>query len=145
METLQKLATFMYFWLNYCDDHIERIPIAVKNIDHFLSMASQMIEADNLQLFLLSDGARIEDNKYLSSLGNGTELIVSTEEQIQKFSIHFGLKRYLSIKNISYPLDIDYFPWCSSKQYKFSLCFLIVFTYTLNKRKEFETSKEQKN
>ena len=110
METLQKLATFMYFWLNYCDDHIERIPIAVKNIDHFLSMASEMIEADNLQLFLLSDGTRIEDNKYLSSLGNGTELIVSTEEQIQKFSIHFGLKRYLSIKNISYPLDIDYFP-----------------------------------
>ena len=109
METLQKLATFMYFWLNYCDDHIERIPIAVKNIDHFLNMASQMIEADNLQLFLLSDGTRIEDNKYLSSLGNGTELIVSREEQIQKFLIHFGLKRYLSIKNISYPLDIDYF------------------------------------
>ena len=110
METLQKLATFMYFWLNYCDDHIERILIAVKNIDHLFNMASQMIEADNLQLFLLSDGTRIEDNKYLSSLGNGTELIVSTEEQIQKFSIHFGLKRYLSIKNISYPLDIDYFP-----------------------------------
>ena len=110
METLQKIATFMYFWLNYCDDHIERILIAVKNIDHLFNMASQMIEADNLQLFLLSDGTRIEDNKYLSSLGNGTELIVSTEEQIQKFSIHFGLKRYLSIKNISYPLDIDYFP-----------------------------------
>ena len=110
METLQKLATFMYFWLNYCDDHIERILVAVKNIDHLFNMASQMIEADNLQLFLLSDGTRIEDNKYLSSLGNGTELIVSTEEQIQKFSIHFGLKRYLSIKNISYPLDIDYFP-----------------------------------
>ena len=110
METLQKLATFMYFWLNYCDDHIERILIAVKNIDHLFNMASQMIEADNLQLFLLSDGTRIEDNKYLSSLGNGTELIVSTQEQIQKFFIHFGLKRYLSIKNISYPLDIDYFP-----------------------------------
>ena len=110
METLQKFATFMYFWLNYCDDHIERILVAVKNIDHLFNMASQMIEADNLQLFLLSDGTRIEDNKYLSSLGNGTELIVSTEEQIQKFSIHFGLKRYLSIKNISYPLNIDYFP-----------------------------------
>ena len=110
METLQKLATFMCFWLNYCDDHNERILIAVKNIDHLFNMASQMIEADNLQLFLLSDGTRIKDNKYLSSQGNGTQLIVSTEEQIQKFLIHFGLKRYLSIKNISYPLDIDYFP-----------------------------------
>ena len=37
METyslLQKPVTFMYFWLNYCDEnHIERIPVAVKDID----------------------------------------------------------------------------------------------------------------
>ena len=37
METcslLQKPVTFMYFWLNYWDGnhHIERIPVAVKNI-----------------------------------------------------------------------------------------------------------------
>ena len=27
--------TFMYFWLNYCNEnhHIERIPVAVKNIN----------------------------------------------------------------------------------------------------------------
>ena len=40
METyssFQKPVTFMYFWLNYCDkNHIERIPVAVKNIDHLL-------------------------------------------------------------------------------------------------------------
>ena len=33
METyfvLQKPVTFMYFWLNYCDENIERIPVAVK-------------------------------------------------------------------------------------------------------------------
>ena len=46
-------------------------------------------------------------NEYLESLENGTELIVSTEEQIQKLLIYFELKRYLSLKNISYPLDID--------------------------------------
>ena len=28
----------MYFWLNYCDkSHIERIPIAVKGIDHLFN------------------------------------------------------------------------------------------------------------
>ena len=53
----------MYFWLNYCDDHIERIPIAVKNIDHLFNLAIEIIEADRLHLFLLSDGLRIDDNK----------------------------------------------------------------------------------
>ena len=113
METyssFQKPVTFMYFWLNYCDEnHIERIPVAVKNIDHLFNLASEIIKADNLHLFLLSDGTRIDDNEYLSSLENGTELIVCTEEQIQKLLIYFELKRYLSLKNISHPLNIDYF------------------------------------
>ena len=108
-SSFKKPVTFMYFWLNYCDEnHIERIPIAVKDIDH-LFLASEIIKTDNLHLFLLSDGTRIDDNEYLESLENGTELIVCTEEQIQKLSIYFELKRYLRLKNISYPLNIDYF------------------------------------
>ena len=110
MDTFQKTVTFMYFWLNYSDkNHIERIPIGVKDIDHLFLLASEIIEADTLHLFLLSGGTRIDDNVYLESLENGTELIVCTEEQIQKLLIYFELKRYLSLKNISYPLDIDYF------------------------------------
>ena len=100
----------MYFWLNYCDkNHIEKISVTVKNIDHLFNMASEIIAADRLHLFLLSDGTQIDDNEYLESLENGTQLIVCTEEQIQKLSIYFKLKRYLSLKNISYPLNIDYF------------------------------------
>ena len=35
----------MYFWLTYCDkSHVERIPIAVININHLFNLAS---EADN--------------------------------------------------------------------------------------------------
>ena len=73
------------------------------------SLASEIIKPDRLHLFLLSDGTRIDDNEYLESLENGTELIVCTEEQIQKLLIYFELKRYLSLKNISCPLDIEYF------------------------------------
>ena len=118
METyssFQKPITFMYFWMNYCyeNHHIERILIAMKNIDHLFNLASEMIGADNLHLFLLFDGTRIDNNEYLSSLENGTELIVCTEEQIQKLLIYFELKRYLSFKNISYPLDTNYFLWYS--------------------------------
>ena len=53
----------MYFWLNYCDGnpHVERTPVA-----------SEIIKADRLYLFLLSDGTRIDDNEYLESLENGT-------------------------------------------------------------------------
>ena len=68
-----------------------------------------MIGVHNLHLFLLSDDTRIDDNKCLGSLENGTELIACVEEQIQKLLIYFELERYLSFKNISYPLVIDYF------------------------------------
>ena len=89
-----ELATFMYFWLNCCDEnHIEKIPIPVKDIGHLFHLASEIIKADRLHLFLLSDGTRIDDNEYLESLENGTELTVCSEEQIQKLSIYFELKR----------------------------------------------------
>ena len=100
----------MYFWLNYCNEnHTEKIPVAVKNIDHLFNLASELIGTDGLHRFLLFDGTRIDNNEYLSSLENGTELIVCTEEQIQKLLIYFELKRYLNFKNISDPLDINYF------------------------------------
>ena len=54
----------------------------MKDIDHPFNMASEIIKADKLHVFLLSDGTRIDDNEYLESLENGTELIVYTEEQI---------------------------------------------------------------
>ena len=82
-----------------------------KNIDYLFRLASEIIEADRLHLFLLSDGTRIDDNEYLRSLENGAELIVCTEEQIQKLLIYFELKRYLSFENISHPLNINYFLW----------------------------------
>ena len=62
---------FINFWLNYSDKsyHFERIPVIVKNIDHLFRMANEIIEFDlNLNLFLLSDIIRIDDNKYLESL-----------------------------------------------------------------------------
>ena len=64
----------MFFWLNYCyENHIERIPVAVKNIDHLFDLANEVVEADRLHLFLLSDSTRTDDNEYLESLENGTE------------------------------------------------------------------------
>ena len=83
--------------------------MAVENIDHLFHLASQIIEADRLHLYQLSDGTRIDDNEYLESLENSAELIVCTEKQIEKLSVYFELKRYLSLKNMSYPLNIDYF------------------------------------
>ena len=89
----------MYFWLNYCDEnHVEKIPIAVKNINHLFHLASEILEAGGLHLLLLSDGTRIDDDEYLESL-----------EQIQKLSIYFESNRYLSLKNISYSLNNDFF------------------------------------
>ena len=84
------METFMYFLLNYSDgnNHVERIPVAVKNINHLFRMASKILESDTLHLFLLSDGTRIDNNKYLESLDNATELIVCKEKQIQKLGVN---------------------------------------------------------
>ena len=75
----------MNFWLNYRDEnhHIERIPIAVKNINHLFYLASEVIEADRLYLILLSDNTRIDDL--------------------------FWIKRYLSLKNILVSMTLGYF------------------------------------
>ena len=73
----------IYFWFHYCDEnHVERISIAVQNIDDLFVLASEIIEADRLHLFLLSGGTRIDEDKYLRSLEDGRKLIVCTEEQI---------------------------------------------------------------
>ena len=55
----------------------------MKNIDQLFNMASEIIEADRLHLFLLSEDTRIDNNEHLSTLENDTELIVCSEEQIQ--------------------------------------------------------------
>ena len=99
---LVKILWWKSYWKNF---HCR------ENIGHLFHLASEIIEADRLHLFLLSDGTRIDENEYLESLENGTELIVCIEEQIQKLSIYFELKRNLRLKNISYPLNIDYFIW----------------------------------
>ena len=40
------------------------------------------IESDKQNLSLLSEGTRIDDNKYLESIEIATELIIWTEEQV---------------------------------------------------------------
>ena len=46
----------MYFWLNYSvrNNHIERIPVAVTNVDYFFYMPSELLESGKLHLFLCS-------------------------------------------------------------------------------------------
>ena len=65
----------------------------MKNMGHPFRMACEIIEFDVFNLFLLSDGTRIDDNEYLEILERGTELIVCTENQIWKLSAYFELKR----------------------------------------------------
>ena len=40
----------------------------MKNMNRLLNLASEIIKADRLDLFLLSGGTRIDDNEYLGSL-----------------------------------------------------------------------------
>ena len=68
-KQLKIKTMFIYFWLNHCGENlIKKTPIAVENIDHLFRLASAIIEADRLHLFLLSYGTRIDEDEYLSSL-----------------------------------------------------------------------------
>ena len=49
-----------------------------------LRLFGELVESDELHLFLLSGDSRIDDNKYLNSLEIVTELIVWAEELIHK-------------------------------------------------------------
>ena len=94
----------MHFWLNYCDEsnhHIERIPVAVKNMDHLFRMASEVIKSDILHLFLFSDGTRIDDDEYLGSLEDSTEFIVCTDKKILKPQKHL-----LSVKHRLFSMNL---------------------------------------
>ena len=42
-------------------NHIKRKPVAVKNIDHLFCGAIEFLDSDELHLFLLLDGARIDN------------------------------------------------------------------------------------
>ena len=45
-------------------NHIERIPIAAENLGHLFHLSSEIIKADRLHLFLLSDGTQIDEEEY---------------------------------------------------------------------------------
>ena len=45
----------------------------MKNINHLFHLASEIIEADWLHLFLLSEDIRIDENECLEDLENGKE------------------------------------------------------------------------
>ena len=47
----------MHFRLNYFDknNHIERLPVSVKSIDNLFRKASEILESDELHLFLISE------------------------------------------------------------------------------------------
>ena len=47
----------------------------MESIDHLFHLASGIIEADGFDLFLLSEGTPTDEDEYLSSLEDGTELL----------------------------------------------------------------------
>ena len=102
------MKIFIHFWLNYSDKNncVERILVALKNIDHLFCRASEILESEERHLFLLSDNTQIDDNKQLENLENATEFVFFMGKQIHKLLVYVGIKRYLHFKNITYPLSI---------------------------------------
>ena len=79
----------MYFNLIYIDSHeksLKKIPTAVRSIRTIFDMAEQIldIERQSLVLLLFEDGTRIDDQEYLESLNEDTDLLICAEKQHEK-------------------------------------------------------------
>ena len=69
----------------------------MKNVSHLSCVAIEVLKSDELLPLLISDGTQIDDHEHLENLENAVELIVCTEEQMHKLSIHFDKKNiYIS-------------------------------------------------
>ena len=98
------MIRLVYFNLIYIDNHkksFEKISIAVRNITTIFDMAKQIFNTEEkLFLLLFEDGTIIDENEYLHSLNDDTDLLICTEEQFEElFSGYFLLKRALSSLN----------------------------------------------
>ena len=107
------------------NNHNETFPLGVKNNEHLFCKARKLFESDELFLFLALDGTQIDENENLNSLETTTGITVSAEKQTRKLSSYFHVKRYLRPKNISYPVNIDYFLRQSLKMLRWTNNFMI--------------------
>ena len=147
METYsQKDVAFMHFWLNYCDEnHIKRIPVAVKDIDHLFNMASEIIKADRLHLFLRHPTwwwwiPRKPRKRYrINYLHGKTNLEIVDLFWIEK--ILKPQKHLISVRYWIFYITPDCFLTSMfieavlSSNNSCSKCFLIVFTYHFEQAK----------
>lgn len=113
METIK----FMFFWHNYSYkiNSLKRILVDVGNTSHLFCNASELIESDNLHLFLLSVGTRVHDDKYLKHQERSTDLTTCTEEQMSKIFVFLTIKKLL-FKNFFFSVNINYFYDKAAKQ-----------------------------
>lgn len=85
------------------------------NTSHLFCNASELIDSDNLHLFLLSVGTRVHDDKYLKRQERSTDLTACTEEQMSKIYVFLTIKKLL-FKNIFFSATINYFYDKAAKQ-----------------------------
>ena len=75
---------YMLCWLNYSNNHVENILIAVKNIEHLFCMISELLSDLILDLlFLLSDGSQVNEYKLLYLPGWFTNCPVKSKQSIE--------------------------------------------------------------
>ena len=63
--------------------------VILRKYEIFVYDSCQVMDANVLYVFLLSDDTRIDEDEYLSSLKAGAELIVCIWEHIEKLLIYF--------------------------------------------------------
>ena len=94
----------MYFKLISIESHkksLEKISVAVQSISTIFEMAEEIldIERQSLVVLLFDEGTIIDNNEYLQSLNENTELFICSKEQHEKLSVYLLFKMFQAASN----------------------------------------------
>ena len=91
----------MFFILKYCGE-FEFTSVYV-NVTEFLNLKKIAVKIlkcknSNVYVYLFNDGTKIEENDYLISLEEWTELFILKQCQKKKLENYFVVKRFLELE-----------------------------------------------
>ena len=86
-----------FFTLMYIEDNsrMDRKRICVNNILDIFKMGAEIynVEKEVLVLLLFQDGTRIDDDEYLRTVDDGTDLLICTKEQYEKIKLLYVIDK----------------------------------------------------
>ena len=91
----------MFFILKFCAEfEFSSVYVNVTDFLNLTQLAAEIVKCENsdISVFLFNCGTEIDDDNYLYTLENWTELFICKQCQKKKLKNYFDVKQYLEIE-----------------------------------------------